>query len=380
MNLSSAIAQVAHNTMRVSGRDFLERSIAAIGTARYTLPSDKPLRGRLALVLGAGPSLDLVAPHLFALQAAGACIVATNTAVPVCAHYAVQPDVVCIAEKDPKVVAHCESVGGGTLVALDSVVSAAAWERFPKAALVWKAEPAFYEWALRLGCEPLLFSESVGVMAVAVARYLGASTIVLAGHDCAYASDGRMYATHSPFADLRWEVREGLVRTLSVLEQPSKIRAPAPAWTGINNAGEASVTEPSMAPLPEAIARAGRGCEMHAIGPEALVVPGVGMCTLDELLDPDQEWRMDRRWYGQRLCVRSIRDPRLLLCDIRDRATAIDPERDIYPPPNLPALQLVMDWQHAGGAAACRDRLVRSLAEGKRVTLQACERALEAMR
>jgi hypothetical protein len=308
-------------------------------------------------------------------QRAGACIIAVNTAVPACLAYGCVPDVACVAETDPSVAQHLEGLrGSGKLVALSSYASAEARdmaEQCGPVALAWKAEPDMYEWGLALGCAPLWFSDSVSVLAVAIARHLGARDIVLAGIDAAYTDDGRMYAKHTPFEDLHATVDErGLMRTLSTLERPSKVRAVAPALRGLNTLGGYSLTEPALCTQPESLRNAARGCTLSTVSRHALAIEGCELVELDAVKQPRRPTRYDS---SRELRLKPLRDPQALLTRIRAELHALDPHREVYAPPNLPALWWGQERNQPMDTAQRIEGLRGSLADVRAAMLEACE-------
>jgi hypothetical protein len=352
------------------------RTLEAIGQARLTLPSTRPLQGRTAVVLGAGPSLDLAGPHLEQWQREGAYLISTNTAARACVAHGVQPDMLCLAETDPIVSSHMQGVSPGLLV-LSTYASQeaidAALEVGPVAFAVGP-EPATMALALRLGIPPLWYSGCVAVMAVAIARHLGAARVVLAGVDAAYTD--RMYAKHTPFEDLYPHVQDSfqtsngvlpdLVITLSDLPTPSKKRTPAPALYVENNAGGESLTEAQLLAPCELFVPAGKGCTMHTISPHGARIEGIDFVEA-RYVDPGS-W--ETRASVQPAAVSSTA-ARVELETYDRELRAWDPHETVYAPPSVP---LATYWANARDSNP-----LRKLEQQRATMMQAKGAMLEAV-
>ena len=202
----------------------------------------EPWHGQPAFAVAAGPSLDKNGHLLRAAQKRGP-VLAVNTSASACLFHSVRPDAcVCCEAKD--LSAHLLPLRGLRVpVALSACASTENWDACePERAWGFVGhEPALVPYAIELGCPPLHFGGSVACAAVSLAIQWGCSEIVLVGQDLGY-TDGRLYATGTPFEDLRAEVRDGLVHVTGA----SKQRHPAPVvWRAGWGDGEpvASVRE-----------------------------------------------------------------------------------------------------------------------------------------
>jgi hypothetical protein len=375
------IAASMARSVRERGPRWACRLLDNLGRTRRALPSTRPLEGRTAVILGAGPSLDLAGPHLDRWQAEGACIISTNTAARACAAHGVQPDVVCFAETDPIVSSHLEGVTPGVIVlggyASVELADAAEATGCPVAFAVGP-EPAVTTMALQLGMDPLWYSGCVAVMAVAIARYLGASRIVLAGVDAAYTAEA-MYARHTPFEDLRPHVETfdtsiGPTDLLITVGQPgrplSKRRQAQRAVYAENNAGGKSLTEAQLLAPVELFAPAGRGVPMQTISPHAVVMPDVAYLDASEVVIAPFASRADVPTVSvQASAARGV------LEEVHGALSTWDPHESVYGPPSVP---LASFW---GESRAQRPDVKLAeqralMVEARRAMLEACESGL----
>lgn len=369
MTLAAAIEATLKHTTATRGPAWAVRAIESIAQARATLAPGP--RSGTAIVVGAGPSLDLAGPHLETWQKQGALIVSTNTAARACVAHGVQPDIVCIAELDPIVSTHLDGVhptlvSHSPFVAHETLVAVTKLVGPSRACITFGPEPGLMPYALALGCEPIWYFGCVAVMAIGVARYLGASRIVLAGVDAAYTD--RMYAKHTPFEDLMPEVRDGLVLTRSDRQTPSKTRGPVQGFEMHNNAGGVSLSDAQLlAPL-EYIPVAGKGCELETVSPHGVAIDGV------RFLDAS-----DVRITGQ-LATRGSRpvwapDARSVVEKLGSDLRAWDPSESVLAPASVP---LASFWKQ-GQVADPRRQLVierQRMTEARAAMLGAVERAM----
>ena len=338
-DISSALAR----SIRERGPRWAIRTLAAIAQMRAALPKDRPLEGRTAIVLGAGPSLDLAGPHLQRWQAMGAVIISTNTAARAAVQHGVQPDLVCFAETDPIVASHLESVHPGAVVVStycsQETIDAANQAAPGRVAFVFSPELCLFPLAYALGTEPLWHFGCVAVTCIAIARYLGCSRIILAGVDAAYTS--RMYARGTPFEDLRPHVEqdlmlgphqvEPLLITVSDRDTPSKRRSVQRAVMIQNNMGGQSLSEPQLLAPTHLFVPAARGCQLQTVSPHAIQLDGVEFldCSSVEILgDPTRPaFLLKPIWHL---------DARSVLEQMEQRIKRWDPHDSVFAPADVP--------------------------------------------
>lgn len=176
---------------------------------RWATSLHEPLKGYPAFIVAAGPSLDRNGMLLAEAQKRGP-IFAMNSSGPACLHYGVTPDLVLCSEIDPVPDKLKLMASVGCQIAIEAVASEENWAAAPYAWAYGWAEPCLIPYMLQLGALPLNYTGSVACAAVALALLWGADPVVLIGQDCAY-TDGRMYASGTPYAGIRCEVKDGLV-------------------------------------------------------------------------------------------------------------------------------------------------------------------------
>lgn len=198
---------------------------------RWATSLGDPWKGRPAFIVSAGPSLDRNGALLAEAQKRGP-VIALNSSVSACMQYGVVPDLVMCSEA-VDVSAKLHAIAGmGIQVAIDAVANPLNWDAAPDAwAYAW-AEPSLVPHVLQLGALPLVYTGSVACGAVALALLWGADPVVLIGQDCAY-TDGRMYASGTPYADIRCEALDGILRFTGKSKQCDPILAVnRVAWGG----------------------------------------------------------------------------------------------------------------------------------------------------
>lgn len=361
-------------------RNFLSN----IGAVRACLPSNRPLEHRTAVVLGAGPSLDLAGPHLEQWQTEGAFIIATNTAARACVStYGVRPDMVCCVEPRPLVADHFDGVSAdvvllGMFTAEETVRSA---HKSGPVAFVAPNEPGLMPLSYRLGIDPIWYFGCVTVMATSAARYLGARHIVFGGVDGSYTD--RMYARGTPFEDLMPAVEAlesshgvmDFVLTVSDRTTPSKTRAPAPARWIENNAGGMSLTEGGLAGAFLNVPTAGYGAEMVSISPSGLAIEYVSYQDASDVVI--------RRAARDAIELRPIQErvPRDMLLELEKAYAAWDPSESVHADPWAAPMSVYWGEVDPREPAVKRLRPQRALmAQAKGAMLEAVANGLERCR
>jgi hypothetical protein len=143
-------------------------------------------------------------------------------------------------------------------------------------------EPNIVPYMLMLGGRPCSYTGSVTCMAVSIAIDLGATTVALAGFDCGYASDGAVYARHTPFEGLRaTETGDGLMGFDGC---EAKIRTPTAALRaeGTRFASGDVLTEHVLVSFAEWLARVAQRRTIVAVGSRGLRIPHVADVSEDE--------------------------------------------------------------------------------------------------
>lgn len=192
------------------GRNFCE---TLKRSPRWATSLREPWAGRPAFVVSAGPSLDRNGQLLADAQKRGP-VIALNSSAKACLGYGVVPDLVMCSEAVDVADKLAPLRELGVQIALDAVANPLNWQAAPDAwAYAW-AEPNLVPYVLELGALPLNYTGSVACAAVALAILWGADPVVLIGQDCAY-TDGRMYASGTPYADIRCEMREDGIITFT---------------------------------------------------------------------------------------------------------------------------------------------------------------------
>lgn len=153
-------------------------------------------RGRPALVIGAGPSLDDVVAELRTRQES--CIViAVDTAVRILQNAGIDPDFIVTVDPQPVNRVFLESYQGNATIVVDPTVSYHSGRHFARKKIAIAATPFFLGrlFAAKLGGEvgDIAYGGSVSTNAYDLARKLGCDPVYLAGQDLAF-SDGQVHA------------------------------------------------------------------------------------------------------------------------------------------------------------------------------------------
>lgn len=163
------------------------RNLAALGRAGSVASLEGSWAGRPAAVLGAGPSLDEVLPHL--ARRRGGLVVAVDTALRPCLAAGVRPDLVVAADAQAENLRDFEGldVSGLDLVAthlVDPRTFRLGWRRIFAAV----TEDALGRWISEAagGLGSLRAGGSVSTLAFDLARRAGAARVVFAGVDLSW--------------------------------------------------------------------------------------------------------------------------------------------------------------------------------------------------
>lgn len=159
---------------------------------RMLVCEPRPRRGT-ALVVGAGPSLDLAAVR--SAQAAGASIWTVNTALPALASVGIVPDV-CVTRELVDVAEQLRHPHNALIADIGVRPESVPDE----AVFVVPRSASLRDVARALAIETVDCGPSAVTMAVALAS-LSAARVELHGVDCAYAADGATYHQASGFGD-----------------------------------------------------------------------------------------------------------------------------------------------------------------------------------
>ncbi len=245
-----------------------------------------PLRGMHAFIVSAGPSLDKNG-HLLARAQELGPIIAVNTAARACLRHGVTPDIVLCAEMNDD-RATFDGLPRDVIKILDARASLANWSACQSGWAICNQEPSLLPTLMELGVPPISYEGSVACAAISLAISWGA-TPVLIGQDLAY-TDGRGYAAGTPYEDLRFEVREGVVwqsagTSKAVKPQPAVM---VPGW-----AEREVVSTPALVGFRQWIERAARHPIVNCTEGGAHI-RGIAHHTLDQLL----AGKTRRRWFG----------------------------------------------------------------------------------
>lgn len=238
-------ARINQNTVEAigeaQGRNFvrnLRRIVHEDGRLRDALTSLPSMKGRTAIVCGAGPSFDqsgaIVSRHR-------GPIIAVNTSAGACAQHGIKPHaVVCtesrmvregIVRMDPR----------ASYFAMDLIGHTGNWftedETYTEAQLCFLGtEPNLAPYAQMLDMLPLAYGSSCTTAAVSLALACGARRVALVGQDCAFqlmqgetcpTTDGsggelhtaRMYASGTPYEETVVLIHTGQMRAR--IEKPT---------------------------------------------------------------------------------------------------------------------------------------------------------------
>ncbi len=167
------------------------------------LSLNKPMKGKPAFIVSAGPSLNRNA-ELLGQAAERGFVMPVNSAAPVVSSVGASLDVLVALEAlgVPPSVKH--SLDQAEMLALDLSAhpDIFAHAKPQRCLLYYSSSPPYHWLGQRTGVPPLLFGSSVATAAFALAANWGADPIVLVGQDLAYTG-GNMYARGSAHSGLR---------------------------------------------------------------------------------------------------------------------------------------------------------------------------------
>lgn len=176
------------------------RNLPYCGDIPHVASFGQFLRGHMAVIVGAGPSLEKNIECLAEYQD-HAFIISVNTAAPALRKAGIRVDLVSAIES-MDVSQHLEDEP--VMASLTSHQSL--WDR----ACCWVAEgsPATARMCMLWGARPAHMGVAAATAACSMAADWGASAIALVGMDLAGAKDGRMYAKGSAWETVTSEVKE----------------------------------------------------------------------------------------------------------------------------------------------------------------------------
>ncbi|MEM1418581.1 MAG: 6-hydroxymethylpterin diphosphokinase MptE-like protein, partial [Myxococcota bacterium] len=218
--------QLAENVRRLAG------TIKIAGLAR-------PLEGKPAFIVSAGPSLDRNV-HLVADAAKRGAVFAVNTAAKAVEHAGAPVDVLCALESLPH--GHQLAVKAKSLL-LDLSTHATSFDAEVEPKLVGFGAAGGEHVARHLPMPRFESAGNVANLALRACLLWGADPIVVLGQDCAFP-DGRLYASHGGRDMWRarvegevvhFEVEEAIWKLFSDHDIPPPRQSPAlelPAWGG----------------------------------------------------------------------------------------------------------------------------------------------------
>jgi hypothetical protein len=166
-------------------------------------------RGKTALVIGAGPSLDTAMPYI--REAAGRCLlIAVGTALKPLLAAGIMPDLTIVVDNVPSLIRQFEGIDTGRIPLL------CCHSALPEAASCFKGRIFFFAanlvpgvnaWLESRGLLPerLTVGGTVSLSAADAALLTGASNIVFIGLDLCLGPDGLSYAGNSPYPADRYK-------------------------------------------------------------------------------------------------------------------------------------------------------------------------------
>lgn len=213
MREADGMRQVRKNTARERYRPQIEGALAnlpRLGAHPLTARLGRPLAGKPAFLVAAGPSLDRNVHLLREARARGA-VFAVSTAGPVIAHRETRIDALFSIETIDQTEWLAAGAAWADVLAIDlSANPKNVGVDAPRRTFFLPDHPAFGGLASALGEPALPYGASVATAAAALAHRLGADPIVLVGQDLAY-TDGRVYATGTGREAFRATVRGGVL-------------------------------------------------------------------------------------------------------------------------------------------------------------------------
>ena len=235
-----AFGEVQFNTLRyrtpLSAKQLAENVRRLTGTVKLA-SLGRPLEGKPAFIVSAGPSLDRNV-HLLPKAATRGAVFAVNTAAKAVEHAGGTVDVLCALESLPH--AHQLAVSARALL-LDLSTHAASFDVAVEPKLVGFGAAGGEHVARHLPMPRFESAGNVANLALRACLLWGADPIVLIGQDCAFPG-GRLYASHCGRDMWRarvegdavhFEVDEDVWRLFSEHDIPAPRRSPAlalPAW------------------------------------------------------------------------------------------------------------------------------------------------------
>lgn len=252
-------ARINQNTVEAigeaQGRNFV-RNLRLVTLRSFSFRDARAklqsMRGRTAVVVGAGPSLHDVA-HV--LERHYGPIIAVNTSAGACAQRGIKPDVVVCTESK-KVREGIDRIDKqASMLAMDLIGHPGNWfteeESYTNPLLCFVGtESSLAPYAHTLDLLPLAYGSSCTTAAVSLAFACGAARVALVGQDCAFRVvageppllDAAMYASGTPYEETRVLIETNAMRariskptvpehTVDVLEVEGVSSSGARVWT-----------------------------------------------------------------------------------------------------------------------------------------------------
>lgn len=238
-----------------------------------------------ACVLGAGPSLDLVLPHLAAIKERS-LLIAVDTALRACLRAGVEPDFVVLSDPQYWNARHLAGLAAPNTVLVTEVAAYPSVFRFPCQEIVlcsslYPVGRYFSAHGMKKG--DLGAGGSVATSAWGLARLCGCHRIFLAAVDLAFPGK-RTHARGSTF-----EERSHLVSSRIAPSQHSHAAALFSADTTIKTSfiGNPVTTDQRMELYAwwfESKVAAHPEVKTHSLTPDSLAIPGIHYFPLEEFL------------------------------------------------------------------------------------------------
>lgn len=206
-------------TCEVQARNFVQNLLTLSRSGETTTFAHELLgsmRGQTCFVVGAGPSLDDDIEQL--LLHAGP-VLAVNTSVGALARAGIRPDAVVCVESKPVVEGLARNTLGAPVIYDMTANPANVAKRKGPPAWFVGIDPNLSRYRQALGVPAIPWNSTCTAAAVSLAFAAGASRVALLGQDCAFADDGRMYASGAPY--------EGTIATINP-EDPDSVIVEGP--------------------------------------------------------------------------------------------------------------------------------------------------------
>ncbi len=157
-------------------------------------------RGRPAVVVGAGPSLNNALPHLAACRDR-VIVVSTGTALKPLLHAGIRPDLVMSVDGSSKTSAQFGVDCKGLRLACTTIAHPSVVERFERIFVGHIDANPIGHWLQGFGAADgaILGAGTVTASAMELAQQMGCDPIVTVGLDLSVADDGRSHADHSMY-------------------------------------------------------------------------------------------------------------------------------------------------------------------------------------